>query len=306
MESPHNAQALLVSGSRASLAGIATNVALAIVKILTGVVGNSYALIADGIESSADIASSLIVLGGIRISVRPADEEHPYGHGKAESVAAFVVAATLLGAAALIAIQSINEIRTPHHMPAWFTLPVLLLVVLVKTILSRYVGQTAQNISSSALQGDAWHHYSDAITSAAAAIGIVIALIGGPAYASADDWAALAACTIIAYNGLGLLRVTINELMDAAAAPLALRQAILTTARQVPGVVNTEKCLIRKYGMGYVVDLHIGVDPRLTVEVGHAIGHRVKDALRASPLRVFDVLIHIEPAPLQPPTRASN
>jgi cation diffusion facilitator family transporter len=175
----------------------------------------------------------------------------------------------------------------------------LLLAVVVKAILSRYVLRTAQDIESSSLKGDAWHHYSDAITSAAAAIGILIALIGGERFATADDWAALLACGIIAYNGLRLVRAAINELMDAAA-PRTLQQAIRHSATGVPGVLGVDKCLARKYGMGYVVDLHVIVDGRISVEAGHAIGHRVKDALRRSPLRILEALIHIEPG--RPPT----
>jgi len=291
-------------GGHASLAGIAVNVALAIIKISTGIVGNSYALVADGIESSADILSSFIVWSGLRISVIPADREHPYGHGKAESVAAFVVAFALLGAAGMIAVQSVKEILTPHHMPAWFTLPVLILVVIVKTTLSRFVLRTAEDIESTALKGDAWHHYSDALTSAAAAIGITIALIGGERYASADDWAALLACGIIAYNGFSLLRGTVNELVDAAG-PEELQRAIRAIASAVPDVLGVHKCFIRKYGMGYIVDLHVTVDGSITVEAGHAIGHRVKDALQKSPHRILDALIHIEPGTPAMPSHPS-
>jgi cation diffusion facilitator family transporter len=283
-----------IRGGQASIAGIAVNVALAVVKVTTGLVGNSYALVADGIESAADVVSSLVVWSGLRISIRPPDEEHPYGHGKAESVAAFVVAIALLGAAGTIAYQSIQEIRTPHSMPAWFTLPVLLLVIAVKALLFRFVLRTAEDLESTSLKGDAWHHYSDAITSAAAAIGIIIALVGGEKYAAADDWAALLACGVIAWNGIALVRAAADELMDRAA-PETIFQAIRETAAEVEGVLDTDKCFVRKYGMGYVVDLHVVVDGQLTVEAGHAIGHRVKDALCNGPLKIIDVLIHIEP-----------
>lgn len=288
------ADSSLMRGSRASLSGIAINIVLAAVKVTTGIVGNSYALIADGIESTADIASSLIVWAGLRIAARPADRDHPYGHGKAESIAALVVAGALLGAALLIAVQSIGEIGSRQTTPAPFTLLVLLLVIVVKTVLSRFVLRTATVIQSTALKGDAWHHYSDALTSAAAAVGILIALIGGPGYETADDWAALAACLIIAWNGVRLVRVAINELMDSAASP-ELEAAVRATAGEVPGVRGIDKCRVRKYGMGYVVDLHVVVDRTESVETGHAIGHRVKEALLSSPHRISDALIHIEP-----------
>jgi cation diffusion facilitator family transporter len=156
------------------------------------------------------------------------------------------------------------------------------------------VSRTAEDIESSALQGDAWHHYSDAITSAAAAVGITIALIGGPRYASADDWAALLACGVIVYNGLMLLKAAVNELMDAAP-PADYLGALRASAAAVPGVLEIEKLHVRKYGMGYLVDMHVVVDGQITVEAGHRIGHAVKEALMAGTLRVQDVLVHIEP-----------
>ena len=178
----------LAQGLRAPMLGVLINMVLALLKVLVGFVGHSYALIADGIESSADVVSSFVVWGGLRFSLRPADQDHPYGHGKSESLAGLVVALALLGAAILIAVQSVHEIRTPHHAPAWFTLPVLLLVIGTKELLSRYVLQTADNLESVALKGDGWHHRSDALTSAAAFVGITVSLVGGPGYEMADDW----------------------------------------------------------------------------------------------------------------------
>ena len=282
-------------GLAASTTAIAVNVSLALVKVTVGVIGNSYALIADGIESSADVISSLIVWGGLKVAVLPPDADHPYGHGKAEALAAFIVSGALLAAAALIAVQSVHEILTPHHAPAWFTLIILGIVIVIKEVLSRWVLRTAKSLDSTALQSDAWHHRSDAITSAAVFIGISIALIGGPGYESADDWSALVACAIIAYNGLRLLWSTGHELMDADVSR-EMKQAIAAVARAVPEVVNVEKCWVRKYGLGYIVDLHVEVDGDMSVREGHRIGHEVKDALRQSTLRIAEVLVHIEPA----------
>jgi cation diffusion facilitator family transporter len=194
------------SGLMAAGIGMAVNVLLAIIKIVTGIVGNSYALIADGIESTTDIISSLIVWTGLKISSLPADEDHPYGHGKAEPMAGMVVALALLGAAIFIAIQSVREIITPHYAPAWFTLLVLALVIGTKEALYRFVFKVGKELTSTAVKGDAWHHRSDAITSAAVFIGISIALIGGKGYESADDWAALLACSIILFNGYRIFR----------------------------------------------------------------------------------------------------
>jgi cation diffusion facilitator family transporter len=281
-------------GLKISGGAIAINLILALVKISTGVIGNSYALIADGIESTTDIFSSLIVMGGLRISSRPPDEDHPYGHGKAESLAGLIVALFLLGAAALIAVQSIQEIRTPHHVPEWYTLIVLGLIILVKEWLFRRMFAIGDNIESSALKNDAWHHRSDAITSLAAFIGISVALIGGEGYETADDWAALLACGFIVFNGLRLLRNALNEVMDAAA-PDGIEAQIRRIACDVDGVVEIEKCRVRKSGLGYQMDLHVVVDGTISVQEGHLIGHAVKDRLIEATILVTDAIIHIEP-----------
>jgi cation diffusion facilitator family transporter len=208
-----NGQTSVAAGLRISGLALGANLLLALGKIATGVFGNSYALIADGIESTADVFSSFIVWAGLRISVRPADARHPFGYGKAESIAAVIVSLMLLGAAALIATQSIREIRTPHHTPAWFTLVVLVCVVVIKESMYRFAFRVGQDLKSSALKSDAWHHRSDALTSVAAFLGIAIALIGGRGFESADDWAALAACTVIVFNGLRLSRGALGEVM---------------------------------------------------------------------------------------------
>jgi cation diffusion facilitator family transporter len=281
-------------GLKISGGAIAINLTLALVKISTGVIGNSYALVADGIESTTDIFSSLIVMGGLHISSRPPDDDHPYGHGKAESLAGLIVALFLLGAAAMIAVQSIREIRTPHHAPEWYTLVVLGLIILVKEWLFRRMFAIGDHMESSALRNDAWHHRSDAITSLAAFIGISIALIGGEGYEAADDWAALLACGVIVFNGLRLLRNALNEVMDAAA-PEEIEAQVRRIACGVDGVVEIEKCRIRKSGLGYQMDLHVIVDGTISVQAGHLIGHAVKDRLIEATIPVTDAIIHIEP-----------
>lgn len=281
-------------GLRAALAGVLVNVVLAITKILAGVLGNSYALIADGIESTSDILSSMVVMGGMHISARPADEDHPYGHGKAEPLAGVVVAALLLVAAGWIAVSSVIEIRNPHHAPAPFTLVVLALVVALKEILSRRVLRVGDMIGSTAVRGDAWHHRSDALTSAAAFVGISVALVGGDGYESADDWAALAACGVIVFNGVRLLRECVNDLMDATVSPETLDR-VRQVASSVEGVVAIEKCRIRKTGLELAMDIHVIVDGDMTVRAGHAIAHEVKDRLLAADPRIADVLVHVEP-----------
>lgn len=289
-----DARALHREGIRAALVGVMVNLGLAVLKILTGVLGNSYALIADGIESTADIFSSIVVMGGIHVSSIPADEEHPYGHGKAEPLAGVVVASLLLFAAVGIGWGSVREILTPHHAPAWYTLPVLALVMVGKEVLSRHVLRVGEALNSTAVRGDAWHHRSDALTSGAAFVGISVALVGGEGYEPADDWAALVACGVIAFNGFRLLRESVNDLMDRAVDP-ALVARIRRISGEVAGVRGIEKCRVRKVGLGLSMDIHVTVDGDATVRRGHEIAHAVKDHLRASDRRIVDVVIHIEP-----------
>ena len=276
------------------MAGLSVNVALAIVKLLAGIFGRSYALIADAIESMADAASSIIVWRAVVIAEKPADTDHPYGHGKAEAIATAAVSVMLLGAALFICVRSASEISIPHRAPAPYTLYVLLGVVLVKEGLFRFVGRVGEEVESGAVKADAWHHRSDAITSAAAALGISISLVGGEAYRAADDWAAIFAAVIIAFNGFRLLRPALDELMDAAPKEdiAGLARAI---ALQVDGVQGVEKCFARKMGYGYWLDMHVEVDGGLSVAVAHELSHTVKDAIRAELPRVLDVTIHIEP-----------
>ena len=285
----------LQTGARVALLCLVINVVLASVKIVAGVVGHAYVLIADGMESALDVAGSIVIWGGLTVAARPPDRTHPYGHGKAEPIAALVVAVCVLAAAVGLAVESVREILTPHHGPAPFTLAVLVVVIVIKEILFRYVNRIGRNLESTAVQTDAWHHRSDALTSTAAFIGISIALIGGERWQSADDWAALFACAVIAANGVRLARPALFEIMDTAPGGKIVK-AICSVASSVPGVVEVEKCHARKMGLDYYVDLHVGVDGNISVHEGHEIAHRVKSAIQQRDSRVADVLVHIEPA----------
>jgi len=267
---------------------------LAAVKIVSGIVGHSYALIADGIESLLDIFSALVVWGSLRVASKPPDANHPYGHGRAESLGAMVVALGLLGAALGIAIQSIHEIITPHRAPAPFTLFVLASVVVTKEVLYRILRRTGIRIASNVLQADAWHHRSDALTSLAAFVGISVSLVGGPGYEAADDWAALCACLVIGFNGVRLLRMTLDDVMDAAA-PDKVVQQIRQVAGSVAGVEEIDKCRVRRSGLSLLVEVHVVVNGELPVRRGHEIAHAVKAVIIASKLGVLDVSVHIEP-----------
>jgi cation diffusion facilitator family transporter len=270
------------------------NTILAIIKGLAGFFGNSYALIADAIESTTDIFSSFLVLFGIKYSNRPADENHPYGHGRAEPLITFLVVGFLITSAVIIAHESIINIQTPHNLPKTWTLFVLGAIIIWKEISFRIVLKRSIESNSSSLKADAWHHRSDAITSVAAFVGISIALFLGKGYESADDWAALFASTFILYNSYLIFRPALGEIMDEHLyddVVLSIRKV----AGTVEGIVTTEKCFIRKSGMKYHVDLHAVVDATISVKAGHDLAHTLKDTLRAEIPELGHVLIHIEP-----------
>jgi len=281
-------------GMRSTLLGVAVNAVLATVKLVAGLLGNSYALIADAIESTTDIFSSMVVWAGLRVAAKPPDADHPYGHGKAEPLATAAVASALFLAALAIAIQSVREILTPHHAPAPWTLLVLALVVLTKETLFWFVLKVGDRIDSVAVQTDAWHHRSDALTSLAAFVGILVSWMGGPGYESADDWAALFAAAVIVFNAIHLIRPAIAELTDAAPPP-ELESNIRAAAQAVASVQALDKCHVRKMGFEFYVDLHVQVSADMSVREGHQIAHQVKDAIRHAVPKVADVLVHIEP-----------
>jgi cation diffusion facilitator family transporter len=281
-------------GIQTAQLGLLVNAVLAVVKLVAGVLGNAYALVADAVESSADIFSSAVVWGGLRIATRQADEEYPFGYGKAEPLAAAVVALMLLGAAAGIAVEAIREIRTPHHTPAPFTLAVLVGVVVVKEVLFRRVLAVGAQVGSTAVKADAWHHRSDAITSIAAFIGISIALAGGPGWESADDWAALFAAGVILFNALRLLRPAIDDIMDRSPGS-ELEARISAAALATPDVRAIEKLRIRKVGLGYQVDLHVQAEPAMSLHDAHLLSGRVKGSIQSAVPQVAGVLIHMEP-----------
>lgn len=279
---------------RTTILGLLVNSVLAALKIAAGIIGNSYALIADGIESVNDLLGSGVVLLSLRVSAIPPDQDHPYGHGKAEQLAALFSAVSLLAAGAIIAFQSTRNLVERHDSPSWFTLPVLVLVVATKELLSRYALRKGRETTSTALQADAWHHRSDAITSAAAFIGITIALIGGPGYEKADDAAALLACLVIGYNGARLFRHALHENMEGAP-PTDVQARVRGVAAAVEGVSEIEKLRMKKIGLGYFMDIHVQVDGRMSVADGHRIGHDVQRAILEAELGVGDVVVHIEP-----------
>jgi cation diffusion facilitator family transporter len=295
MSGNQRSQSVWRTGARFALFGFVVNVLLATAKIFAGVIGHAYVLIADGIESALDVGGSIVIWGGLTVAARPPDQTHPYGHGKAEPIAAVIVAVGVLAAAGVLAIQSVREIFLPHHAPAPWTLAVLVVTVVIKESLYRYTIRFGRKVESTAVKTDAWHHRMDALTSIAAFIGISVALIGGEKWQSADAWAALVACALIAANGIRLARPAFYEIMDTAPGGKIVR-SIRAVASSVPGVVEVEKCRARKMGLDYYVDLHVGVNGSISVHEGHEIAHQVKSAVQQSDSRIADVLVHIEPA----------
>jgi len=283
------------TAQNASIFSIVGNTLLALIKWLAGYFGNSYALIADAIESTADIFSSILVLIGLKYSNKPADADHPYGHGRIEPLVTFVVVGFLIVSATIIATESIENIQTPHEGPKAFTLIVLGVIILWKEISYHLVVKKAKETGSTSLKADAWHHRSDAITSVAAFIGISIAIVMGEGYESADDWAALFASFIILYNSYRILKPALGEIMDKDMYGEMVKE-IAAYSKTVEGVLGTEKCHIRKTGMTYYVDLHIIVDKDITVQDGHYIAHVLKDKLMQKMPEIADILIHVEPS----------
>ena len=279
---------------KATYFSIVGNTSLAIIKGLAGFFGNSYALIADAIESTTDILSSCLVLFGIKYSNKPADDNHPYGHGRAEPLITFLVVGFLITSATIIAYESILNIGTPHDLPKSWTLLVLGSIIIWKEYSFRVVMRRSKETNSSSLKADAWHHRSDAITSVAAFIGITIALVLGKGYESADDWAALFASGFILYNSYLIFRPALGEIMDEHLND-DLIEEIRRVSNEVEGIIDTEKCFIRKSGMKYHVDLHARVDANITVKEGHDLAHLLKDTLRSEIPELGHVLIHVEP-----------
>lgn len=273
---------------------IAANTLLALIKFLTGYFGSSYALIADAIESTTDVFSSSLVLLGLHYATRPPDKNHPYGHGRAEPLMTFVVVGFLVVSAAIIAYKSIQNITTPHEVPEKYTLFVLAAIVISKEVFYRIVNRKGVETKSTSLKADAWHHRSDAITSLMAFIGISIAIYFGEGYEAADDWAALLASAFIVYNAYLIFRPALGEIMDEHLYDEMIDE-IRAISEEVEGVVDTEKCHVRKTGMTFHVDLHLIVKSDISVKTGHNIAHRLKKRLQEEIPEIEDILIHVEP-----------
>jgi len=279
---------------KAVIISIFGNALLALIKGVVGIIGNSYALVADAIESTSDVFSSLLVFFGLRYATKPADKNHPYGHGRAEPLVTFVIVLFLVISATVIAYQSIKHINEPQVAPEKYTLVVLAVIIIVKEISFRYVSKKSDETKSTSLKADAWHHRSDELTSLLAFVGISISIFMGKGYETADDWAALLASILIIFNAYLIFKPALSEIMDENLYDDFVKEIRIST-KTIKGVLDTEKCFVRKTGISYHVDLHIIVDGLKTVTEGHDIAHRVKDKLKLDFPQIIDVLIHVEP-----------
>ncbi len=284
---------------RNTIVGLLFSVLLTVVKFLAGWLGSSSALIADAIESLADVFGSMLVWQALRVAEQPADDRHPYGYGKAESLSALAVGTIMLVAAVVIVVKAFREIVIPHSPPATWTIWVLVMIIITKELLFRLVVHGANQYDSDAARADAWHHRADAVTSLAALIGVAVA-IWGPWFTGigslvlADEVAAILASGAIVVTALGLIRPAISDLLDAASHETIA--VVKDLAGRVEGIKLVEKVWVRKSGSGYYVDMHLHVDPELSIKDAHSLAGKVKSKLKADVPRILGVLIHIEPS----------
>lgn len=282
------------TASRAALIGLVINVALACAKLIGGTWGHSYALISDAVNSLGDVLTSVVVVVALRVAQRPADEEHPYGHTRAEAIAGSNVAVAIVVSALLVAYEAFRSLAGEPTLPELWTLWIAGGNVVIKETLYQYKVRIGKRIGSAALIANAWDHRSDALSALAVLVGLAIAHFGGPSFFVADRVAALFVAGAIIWSGVTLLRHTASELMDRQADdPLVLQ--LRSAALGIAGVAGVDKLFVRKSGLEYLVDIHIEVEPEMTVAAGHEIGHRVKDQLMGRFPNVRDILVHLEP-----------
>lgn len=286
--------ALYRDAGRAALLGLVINLLLGLVKLGGGVFGRSVALISDAVNSLGDALGSGVVLFALRVAQQPPDEEHPYGHTRAEAIAGSNVALLIIVSALLVAWEALQRLGHVHAVPPVWTLWIAGANVVIKESLYWYKRRVGRRTGSSALIANAWDHRSDALCSLAVLIGLSLVRWGGRDWMAADDVAALVVVAAILWSGARLLRKSASELMDVQAEPDLVRR-IRETAEAVPDVLAVEKLWVRKSGLEYFADIHVEVDPDLSVARGHEVGHQVKDRLRAAFPALRDVLVHLEP-----------
>lgn len=272
------------------------NLLLGVVKLIGGIIGNSFALIADAVNSIGDVVTTVVVLFALRVAQRPADAEHPYGHTRAEGIAASNIALLVIVSAIIVGWEAMQRITVEHEIPPVWTLWIAGFNVLIKEGLYQYKVRVGKRTGSAAIIANAWDHRSDAFCSLAVLIGLAAIRVGGPQFIWADEAASLVVVAAIVWSGTQLFRSSASELMDVQADSEFVND-IRAAAMSVEGVRDVETLWVRKSGLEFFADIHIEVDQNLTVAEGHRIGHLVKDRLLAEFANLRDVLIHLEPFP---------
>jgi cation diffusion facilitator family transporter len=276
--------------------GIVVSLCLGLVKLLGGWFGHSFALVSDAAHSLGDALVSSAILGALVLSQRPANPDHPYGYTRAETAAGSSAALLLILSALWIAWQAITTFADEYRSPETYTLVIALGSAVLKEGLYRYNSGVARRAGSSALLASAWDHRLDALSSVAVLAGVGLAKWGGPPWHWADHAAALIVAAMLLGVGIRLFWSNFHELMDQQADQRIVNQ-VRAAAGTVPGVSGIEKLRVRKTGLEYLVDMHVEVDPDMTVRDGHTIAHAVKDHVMTRVMLIKDMLIHIEPAP---------
>ncbi len=273
---------------------MAVNVAIAALKGAGGLACSSQALLADAVHSLSDLVTDVAVVLGVRYWSAPADKEHPYGHGKIEALVTVFIAFALAFVAYELAVHAAKSlVRGEASAPGLAALFLAIASVVLKEALFRWTRRVARAVCSSALEANAWHHRSDAISSIPVAVAVAVARVW-PSLAWVDAAGALLVSAFILHVAWQIACPAFQELVDAVIDDKSADVERL--ARTVPGVVSVHKVRARRYGGAFSADLHVRVDPGLSVAEGHAIGHAVQDALVKSALRVTDAVVHVEPA----------
>lgn len=269
---------------------------LALIKIFAGVWGHSTAVVADGLESAADVFASGFVLFGLTIAAKPADREHPYGHGRVETLTGLVIGMALIAGGIAISYGSIRQIGQPHDTLATFVIGPLILSLAAKTGLAAIKFRYGRQMASAALTADAWNDAMDTVSAAAALVAVGLTLSDPARFAEADRYGGCVVGAIVVLAGLRVAHEASLQLMDTMPAGQMIEQ-IRAAAMSVEGVRGVEKCFARKTGLKYHVDLHLEVDPEMTVRQSHGLAHDVRERIMERLPWVADVLMHVEPAP---------
>ncbi|MGA2135699.1 MAG: cation diffusion facilitator family transporter [Bryobacteraceae bacterium] len=284
------------TGQRVALSGMIVSAALAAIKVTIGLMGGSQAVVADGLESFGDVFASGIVLLGLTLANRPPDWNHPYGHGRVETITGLFVGMMLGAAGVAISTNAFLHLGSVDGPPATYVVWPLIASAAVKIVLSGVKFHFGRKIRSAALMADAWHDSVDIFSALVALVAVSFTILAPHKFASADHWGAFAVGLIVVLTGLRVSRDTALQLMDTMPDSETMAK-IRDVAVTVPGVQGIEKCYARKTGLQYHVDLHLEVNPEITVRQSHDIATQVRIVIKETLPWVADVLIHVEPAP---------